>query len=292
VDYEQIAYDVAEGIATITLDRPERLNAYTQRMHAELVDALDRTDADDDVRVVIFTGRGRAFCAGADLSEGAATFDRGDEIFRIEEHADSGGLLTQRLFASTKPLIAAINGSAVGVGLTMTLAMDVRMVADRAKLGFVFTRRGIVAEACSSWFLPRIVGISQASEWVLTGRVFGPDEALRGGLVRSVHPADDLLGAARVLAREMADGTSPVSVAMSRAMLWRMLGEPSPAAAHEIDSRGIFSRGRSGDAREGVMAFLEKRDAAFPDRVSADLPEWFPRWQAAGGVSGFLDGEG
>lgn len=290
VDYEQIAYEVEDGIATITLDRPEQLNAYTRRMHAELVDALDRTDADDDVRAVIFTGRGRAYCAGADLSEGAATFDRGDETFRLEEHADGGGLLTQRLFRSDKPLIAAINGSAVGVGLTMTLPMDVRLVAEGAKLGFVFARRGIVPEACSSWFLPRIVGIAQASEWVLTGRIFGPDEALRGGLVRSVHPGDELLGAARALAREIADTTSPVSVAMSRAMLWRMLGEASPAAAHEIDSRGIFSRGRSADAREGVMAFLEKRDPAFPERVSAGLPDWFTRWREAGSVGAFLDG--
>lgn len=292
MDYEDIAYDVADGIATITLDRPEQLNAYTRRMHDELVDALDRADADDDVRVVIFTGRGRAYCAGADLSEGAATFARGADAFRIEEHADGGGLLTQRLFESTKPLIAAINGSAVGVGLTMTLPMDVRMVAEGAKLGFVFARRGIVPEACSSWFLPRIVGIAQAGEWVLTGRVFGPEEALRGGLVRSVHPPGELLGAARALAREMADGTSPVSVAMSRAMLWRMLGEASPGAAHEIDSRGIFSRGRSGDAREGVTAFLEKRDPAFPDRVSADLPDWFTRWREAGSVAAFLEHEG
>lgn len=292
VDYEQIAYEVEDGIATVTLDRPEQLNAYTRRMHDELIDVLGRTDADDDVRVVVFTGRGRAYCAGADLSEGARAFEAATEEFDMGSYADGGGILTRRLLESTKPLIAAINGSAVGVGLTMTLPMDVRMVAEGAKLGFVFARRGIVPEACSSWFLPRIVGIAQASEWVLTGRVFGPDEALRGGLVRSVHPPDELLGAARALAREMADGTAPVSVAMSRAMLWQMLGEATPAAAHEIDSRGIFSRGRSGDAAEGVMAFLEKRDPAFPDRVSADLPDWFQRWRAAGSVAAFLDGGG
>lgn len=289
MDYQQISYDTADGIATITLDRPEQLNAYTAQMHFELVDALDRCDADDDVRVVIFTGRGRAYCAGADLSEGASTFERAAEDFRLEEHADGGGLLTQRLFACTKPVIAAINGSAVGVGLTMTLAMDVRMVAEGAKLGFVFARRGIVPEACSSWFLPRIVGIAQAAEWLYTGRVFGPDEALRGGLVRSVHAPDELLDAARALAREMADGTAPVSVALSRAMLWRMLGEPGPWAAHAIDSRAMFDRGRSGDAREGVMAFLEKRDAAFPDRVSTDVPAWVDEWKAAGSVRAYLD---
>ena len=277
MDYQQITYELADGVATITLDRPEQLNAYTAQMHHELIDALDRSDADDDVRVVVFTGRGRAFCAGADLSEGAATFDSSSAI-GIDAYEDGGGLLTRRIFESKKPVIGAINGSAVGVGLTMTLAMDVRLVAEGAKLGFVFTRRGIVPEACSSWFLPRIVGISQAAEWVLTGRVFGPDEALAGGLVRSVHAPGAVLDAARELAREMAEGTSPVSVAMSRQMLWRMLGASSPAEAHAIDSRGIFDRGRSADAAEGVTAFLEKRPPAFPDKVSEDLPDWFVRW--------------
>ncbi len=281
VDYQQITYELTDGIATITLDRPEQLNAYTAQMHHELIDALDRSDADDDVRVVIFTGRGRAFCAGADLSEGAATFDSSSAI-GIDAYEDGGGLLTRRIFESKKPVIGAINGSAVGVGLTMTLAMDVRMVAEGAKLGFVFDRRGIVPEACSSWFLPSIVGISQAAEWVLTGRVFGPDEALEAGLVRSVHASDAVLDAARELAREMADGTSPVSVAMSRLMLWRMLGASSPAEAHAIDSRGIFDRGRSADAAEGVTAVLEKRPPAFPDKVSTDLPEWFERWLETG----------
>ncbi len=290
VTYEQIAYEVEDGIATITLDRPEQMNAYTMRMHEELIDALDRADADDDVRVIIFTGRGRAYCAGADLSEGGAAFSAGDDL-AMADYEDGGGLLTRRIFASPKPVIGAINGSAVGVGLTMTLAMDVRFVAEGAKLGFVFVRRGIVPEACSSWFLPRIVGVSQAAEWMLTGRVFGPDEALAGGLVRSVHPKEEVVDAARALAREMADGTAPVSVAMTRAMLWRMLGEPDPAAAHVIDSRGIFTRGRMPDVQEGVMAFLEKREPAFPDKVSSDLPDWFVRWLEAGSVSAFLEGE-
>lgn len=290
VTYEQIAYEVEDGIATITLDRPEQMNAYTMRMHEELINALDRADADDDVRVIIFTGRGRAYCAGADLSEGGAAFSAGDDL-AMADYEDGGGLLTRRIFASPKPVIGAINGSAVGVGLTMTLAMDVRFVAEGAKLGFVFVRRGIVPEACSSWFLPRIVGVSQAAEWMLTGRVFGPDEALAGGLVRSVHPKEEVVGAARALAREMADGTAPVSVAMTRAMLWRMLGESDPAAAHVIDSRGVFTRGRMPDVQEGVMAFLEKREPAFPDKVSTDLPDWFIRWLDAGSVDAFLEGE-
>jgi enoyl-CoA hydratase/carnithine racemase len=293
MDYEQIAYEVADGVATVTLDRPERLNAYTPQMHHELVDAIDRADADDDVRAVIFTGRGRGFCAGADLAAGGETFARaGGTEFSLEQHGDGGGRLTQRLYRSLKPLIAAVNGPAVGVGATMTLAMDVRLAAEEARFGFVFARRGIVPEACSSWFLSRVVGISQAMEWVATGRVFDAAEALRGGLVRSVHPADELLGAARALAREIADHTAPVSVAMARTMLWRMLEERTPAAAHEIDSRAMFSRGRSADVREGVGAFVEKRPAVFPERVSGDLPEWFARWRESPDVEAFLGGDG
>jgi enoyl-CoA hydratase/carnithine racemase len=293
MDYEQIAYEVADGVATVTLDRPERLNAYTRQMHTELIDAVDRADADDDVRAVIFTGRGRAFCAGADLAAGGDTFSRGGAAdFSLAEHGDGGGRLTQRLYRSLKPLIAAVNGPAVGVGVTMTLPMDVRLAAEEARFGFVFARRGIVPEACSSWFLPRVVGISQASEWVMTGRVFGAAEALRGGLVRSVHPAGELLDDARALAQEIVGHTAPVSVAMARTMLWRMLEERTPAAAHEIDSRAMFSRGRSADVREGVGAFVEKRPAVFPERVSGDLPEWFARWRESPDVEAFLGGEG
>jgi enoyl-CoA hydratase/carnithine racemase len=289
MDYEQIAYEAEDGIATVTLDRPDRLNAFTERMLHELVDAMDRADGDDAVRAVVFTGRGRAFCAGADLSEGAATFAAEGDAFSPERHADGGGILTQRLYASTKPLIAAINGPAVGVGATMTLPMDVRIAADTARFGFVFARRGLVPEACSSWFLPRVVGINQAAEWVLTGRVFDAEEALRGGLVRSLHPAGDLLGVAHGLAREIADNTSAVAVAIARTMLWRMLEEPDPAAAHAIDSRGIFAMGRSADAREGVTAFVEKRPAAFSMRVTADLPPFFERYRASPSVRSFLD---
>jgi enoyl-CoA hydratase/carnithine racemase len=274
VDYQDIAYEVADGVLTITLDRPERLNAFTVQMQVELVDAFDRSDADDDVRAVVVTGRGRGFCAGADLGGGGATFVReGDGD--AGEFRDEGGLVSLRIFENRKPVIAAINGPAVGVGITMTLPMDVRLASDTAKIGFVFARRGLVPEACSSWFLPRVVGISRAMEWVATGRVFQAEEALAAGLVRSVHPPDELLPAAYALAREIADNTSSISVALSRQMLWRMLGADHPMAAHRADSRGILATGSSPDAREGVTAFLEKRPAAFPGRVSTDLPDIF-----------------
>jgi enoyl-CoA hydratase/carnithine racemase len=278
--FEQITYESADGIATVTLCRPDRLNAYTDAMQAELIEAFDRADADDEVRAVIVTGAGQAFCAGADLGAGGETFDWGDE--QPEGGGvprDSGGELVLRIFESKKPVIAAINGAAVGVGLTMTLPMDVRLVAEGAKLGFVFARRGIVPEACSSWFLPRIVGISQAMEWCATGRIFLPGEAHRAGLVRSVHARDELLGAARELAREIADNTASVSVALTRQLLWRMLGAGHPMEAHRADSRALFERGRSADAHEGVSAFLEKRDAQFTDSVSSALPDVFPDWQ-------------
>ncbi len=275
MNFEQIRYEVSDGILTITLNRPERLNAWTPVMQRELVAALDSSDADDEIRVVVFTGEGRGYCAGADLGAGGSTFERGQQIPDDEEHRDGGGLFTLRAFESTKPLIAAINGPAVGVGITMTLPMDVRLAAGDARIGFVFARRGIVPEAASSWFLPRIVGISRAMEWVATGRVFGAEEALQAGLVRSLHPKDELLDAAYALAREIADNTAPVSVALARRMLWRMLGADHPSAAHRVDSRAMLLRGRSADAREGVTAFLEKRAAEFPDRVSDGLPEIF-----------------
>jgi enoyl-CoA hydratase/carnithine racemase len=282
-EYEQIAYEVEDGILTLTLDRPEALNAFTPRMQAELLDACDRIDADDDVRAVVVTGRGRGFCAGADLSAGGSTFDyeaRGtpSRDGRGLPPRDGGGQVTLRLFNLTKPVIAAINGPAVGVGATMTLPMDVRLASDTARIGFVFARRGLVPEAASSWFLPRVVGISRALEWVCTGRVFPAEEALAGGLVRSTHPPDELLPAARALAREMSDGTSPVSVALSRQMLWRMLGATHPMEAHRIDSRGIAARGASPDAVEGVSSFLEKRPASFPLRVSDGMPDFYPWW--------------
>ena len=291
--YEQITYEVADNILTITLNRPDKLNAYTRIMQSEMIDAFDRADADDNVRAIIVTGAGRAFCAGADLSAGGATFDsaaRGDrktapvrdngEVDWSDEAVrDGGGRLTLRIFKCLKPVIAAVNGPAVGIGVTMQLAMDIRIAADSARFGFVFARRGIVPEACSSWFLPRIVGIAQALEWTYSGRVFQAREALAGRLVSRVVPPEELLPTAREIAREIADNAAPVSVALIRQMMWRMLGADDPMEAHKIDSRGIYSRGASADVREGVTAFLEKRPAQFADTVSHDMPAYFPWWQ-------------
>jgi len=278
--YEQIRYDVDAAIATITLHRPEKLNAFTGQMMRELIDAFERADRDDAVRVVIVTGAGRAFCAGADLSGGSGTFDHahGTEPPSIDEHRDGGGLLTLRIFESKKPVIAAINGPAVGVGITMTLPMDVRIAAAGAKIGFVFARRGIVPEACSSWFLPRIVGISRAAEWVYTGRVFDAEEARAAGLVSKVVAADAVVETARGLAREIADNTSAMSVALSRQLLWRMLGADQPMEAHKVDSRCIYWMGQSPDAHEGVASFLEKRPPRFTLRPSSDMPPFYPWW--------------
>ena len=281
MEYEEIRYEVEDGIACITLHRPDKLNAFTSRMLAELLDALDRVDADDAVRAVIFTGAGRGFCAGADLSAGPGTFDaseRGRDA-GIESLRDGGGRLTLRIFECLKPVIAAINGPAVGVGITMTLPMDIRIASEGARFGFVFARRGLVPEACSSWFLPRVVGISKACEWVFSGRVYSIGEGLAAGLVRSVHPADQLLAAAREIAREIADHTAPVSVALSRQMLWKMLGADHPMEAHKVDSRGIRALGRSPDAREGVASFLEKRAPRFSMSPSRDLPDFMPWWR-------------
>ena len=281
--FEQIATELADHVFTITLNRPERLNAFTATMGDELRAAFDDADADDEVRAVIVTGAGRGFCAGADLG-------RGSETFTKREHTDpeasgtvprdGGGRLTLRIFDCAKPVIAAINGPAVGIGATMTLPMDVRLASQSARIGFVFSRRGIVPEACSSWFLPRIVGISRAMEWVATGRVFDAQEAHDGGLVRGVHPDGELLTAANALAREIADNAAPVSVALARMMMWRMLGAEHPMVAHRADSRGMYYRGRSADAAEGITSFLEKRPANFPDRVSDGLPDVMPGWTA------------
>lgn len=279
MDYNTLRYAVEDGIATVQLHRPDQLNAFTTRMGDELMDAIDRVDDDDEVRAVVFTGSGRAYCAGADLSGGGAIFDRGsDAEFDMEHFADYGGTIARRLFDARKPLIAAINGPAVGIGASTTLPMDIRIASDTARIGFVFTRRGMVPEACSSWFLPRIVGISQAAEWVYSGRVFDAQEALRGGLVRSLHAPEDLMPAAYALARELTEHSAPVGVAVARRMIWRMLAAGTPEAAHELDSRGIFYLGRGPDAKEGVASFVEKRAARFPLRVSEDLPEFFENW--------------
>src|SRR4051794_20877544 len=281
LNYSEILYDVDGPVLTITLNRPDKLNAFTFTMMKELLDAFDRADADDDVRAVIVTGAGRGFCAGADLGAGDATFDYRDtsgKQARLGDAPDGGGLGALRISESKKPVIAAVNGPAVGVGVTMTLPMDIRLASDAARFGFVFARRGLVPEAASSWFLPRVVGINKAAEWTFTGRVFPAQEALDAGLVRSVHPDDELLPAAYAIAREIADNTSAVSVALTRQMLWRMLGEPHPMSAHRVDSDGINAMGASADAREGVLSFLEKRPPAFTMRPTADMPAFYPWW--------------
>jgi enoyl-CoA hydratase/carnithine racemase len=281
LDFEEIRYAVRDGIATITLHRPERLNAFTPKMLFELIRAFDQTDADDDVRVVIVTGEGRAFCAGADLGSGGDTFDSNKQGVKdtVDTHRDGGGLVTLRIYESKKPVIAAINGPAVGVGVTMTLPMDIRIASKSARFGFVFARRGIVPEAASSFFLPRLVGMERAAEWVYTGRVFDADEALAGRLVSRVVEPDQVVPAATALAREIADNTSAVSVALSRHLLWRNMTVSHPIEAHRIDSKCIFTMGRSPDAYEGVSAFLEKRPAKFPMKVSQDMPAFFPWWK-------------
>ncbi|MCZ6459093.1 MAG: crotonase/enoyl-CoA hydratase family protein [Gammaproteobacteria bacterium] len=280
MSYNTIIYEVEDRILTLTLNRPEILNAFNREMLSEMVDAFDRADADDEVRVIIVTGAGRAFCAGADLSAGDDTFNAdGREDRESGLQPDGGGELTLRIFELKKPIIAAINGAAVGIGITMTLPMDIRIAADVAKFGFVFARRGIVPEACSSYFLPRVVGISQALQWCYSGLVFPANEALSGALVQSLHPKEDLLGAARAIASEIVANTSAVSVTLIRQMMWRMLGADHPIEAHKIDSRGVYFTGRSADSKEGVAAFLEKRDAQFPGKVSTDLPGFYPWWE-------------
>ncbi len=280
MEYATIRYELKEQILTITLQRPEKLNAFTVQMCRELLKAFADADADDGVRVIIVTGAGRAFCAGADLSGGGATFDATAQGFTGTEatHRDGGGLVALRIFESRKPVVAAINGAAVGVGITMTLPMDIRIASSAARIGFVFARRGLVPEACSSWFLPRIVGISKAAEWVYTGRVFDAEEALRAGLVSQVVAPEALLPTAHALAREIADHTSGVAVTLSRQLMWRMLGADHPMEAHKIDSRCIFWMGQSADVYEGVAAFLQKRPATFPLKPSTDLPPFFPWW--------------
>jgi enoyl-CoA hydratase/carnithine racemase len=288
--YETIKYDVADQILTITLNRPDKLNAFNQQMMTELIDAFDKADADDNVRAIIVTGEGRGFCAGADLSSGGDTFDRdakrgpakrlanGAVDYSDANIRDGGGQVTLRIFKCLKPVIGAINGSAVGIGVTMQLPMDIRIASENARFGFVFSQRGIVPEAASSWFLPRLVGISQALEWCYSGRVFPAQEALAGGLVSRVVPPDQLIPTARELARSFIDKTAPVSVALIRQMMWRLMGADDPMEAHKVDSRGIYARGRSDDVKEGVMSFLEKRPAQFKNKVSSDMPDYFPWW--------------
>ena len=280
MSYSTILYDVEDSILTITLNRPEALNAFNNEMLFELIDACDKADADDNVKAIIVTGAGRGFCAGADLSGGGDALDydsRADKESGLSR--DGGGRLTLRLYELNKPIIAAINGPAVGVGVTMTLPMDIRLASTNAKFGFVFARRGIVPEACSSYFLPSVVGISKALEWCYSGKVFPASEAMEGGLLRSLHEPEDLLVEARKIAAEIRDNTSAVSITLVRHMMWKMLGADHPMEAHKIDSRGIYHRGKSPDSKEGVVSFLEKRPADFPGKVSTDMPEFFPWWE-------------
>jgi enoyl-CoA hydratase/carnithine racemase len=283
--FETITYEVDDGVLTLTLNRPARLNAVTRVTIAELLEALEQADADDAVRAVIVTGAGRAFCAGADLSMGGKTFDvaarAGDRDARSQErpdqpHRDGGGLVTLRIYDMKKPMIAAINGPAVGFGITLTLPMDIRIASSSARIGFVFSRRGVVPEACSTWFLPRLVGMARAAEWMYSGRVFPADEALAGGLVSRVVEPEQLLATARELAWEIAENTSAVSVALARQLLWKGLGADDPMWAHRLDSKCMEFMGRSADATEGVTAFLEKRPPRFSMRPSANMPPFYP----------------
>ena len=284
--FETIKYEVKDKILTITLNRPDRLNAFTGQMMNDLISAFDSASNDDEVRVVIVTGEGRGFCAGADLGEGEATFNRDenprakktDDKENLEWLRDGGGRTTLAIYDCSKPIIAAINGPAVGVGVTMTLPMDIRLASEEAKFGFVFARRGLVPEAASSWFLPRIVGISKSLEWTFSGKVFDAEEALNGGLIRSIHSKDSLLDEAKKIANEIIENTSPVSVSMTRQMLWKMLGVDHPMEAHKVDSRAIYELGKGEDTKEGVNSFLEKRPPEFPSKVSKDMPDFYPWW--------------
>ncbi len=279
--YETLRYELdGDGVLTLTLDRAEQLNTINATMMHELIDAFDRADGDNAVRAMIVTGAGRAFCAGADLSAGEASFDPATWGEPPDaEKRDAGGRVTLRIFDLQKPVIAAVNGPAVGFGATLLLPMDARLASADARFGFVFTRRGIVPEACSSWFLPRLVGVSQALDWTLSGRLFEAEEAERGGLVRSLHAPDELLPAARALAREWTGATSAVSVALTRQMMWKMLGADHPFEAHKVDSRGIYTMGISADCKEGVTSFLEKRPPEFTMKPSSDMPEFYPWWR-------------
>ena len=288
MEFETILYDIKDKVLTVTLNRPERLNAFTGQMMDDLIEAFDKAGKDDEIRVIIVTGAGRGFCAGADLGAGANTFNREVRNNRGETEGikdnpewmrDGGGRTTLAIFDCPKPIIAAFNGPAVGVGVTMTLPMDIRIASEEARFGFVFARRGLVPEAASSWFLPRIVGISKALEWTFSGKVFSAEEAKEGGLIRSVHPANKLMDEAYKLAQEIIDNTSPVSVALTRQMLWKMLGADHPMEAHKVDSRLIYELGKAEDAKEGVNSFLEKRSPKFPSKVSRDMPKFFPWWK-------------
>ncbi|MDR7084140.1 enoyl-CoA hydratase/carnithine racemase [Arthrobacter ginsengisoli] len=281
MSYETINYTVDDRILTIELNRPEKMNAVTPQMREELISAFTQADQDPEVRVIVVTGSGKAYCAGADVSGGAKTFDPKGRGWAdtMEDFRDGGGQITLRIFESTKPVIGAINGVAAGLGATMLLPMDILLASETARIGFVFAKRGLVPEACATWFLPKKVGLSRAAEWCYTGRLIPAQEALESGLVRSVHAPEDLLPAAYELAREIADNTAPVAVGMIRQMLWRFAGSDHPMDAHRVDSKINFTLGRSGDVEEGISAFLEKRTPVFPGKLPEDAPAGYPWWQ-------------
>lgn len=282
MEYQQILYDVDGPILTVTLNRPDKLNAYTATMGSELADAFLRADQDDAIRAIVVTGAGRGFCAGADISGGANTFDTsagGGSAALGNMRVDRSESFIMRIFNCRKPSIGAINGAAVGVGITLALPMDIRIASSSARFGFVFSRRGLVPEAGSAWFLPRIVGISQALRWCYSGRIFGADEALKAGLVSEVTAPEKLLEAARAIAEEIATETAPVSVALTRQMLWRLAAQPDPMAALDVDFPLTRELGAGADVKEGVMAFIEKRPPKFPGRPSKDMPKTYPWWE-------------
>jgi len=282
MDLTQTQYKIDGGVALVTLNRPDKMNAFTPTMRNELIEIFTEADRDDSVRVVVVTGAGKAVCAGADLSGGDSTFDLSQQQGRkvlISEHRDGGGRTTLAIFACRKPVIGAMNGLAVGIGITMTLAMDMRIVANAARIGFVFARRGVHLEACSSWFLPRIVGIPKAAELVYTGRVFRAEEKEASGLFNYVVPSDQVLPKAMTIAKEIAENTSAVSVALSKGLLWHGLSEKDPQSAHLIESRSFFWAGQQKDSREGVQSFLEKRAPNFTMKPSSDMPDFYPWWK-------------
>lgn len=277
MDFEQILYEVDDRIATITLNRPDKLNAWTVVMMGELIKAFDMADKDDNVLAIIMTGAGRGYCAGADLDPNNIP-TRHKDLKPGEVPRDTAGQFTLKVYDAKKPVIAAINGPAVGVGVTMTLPMDIRIASDTARFGFVFNRRGMVPEGCSTWFLPRILGFSQAAEWMLTGRVFSAREALEGGLISKILPPEKLLPTAREMALEIVDNNSIISTALTRQMMWSMLCADHPMEAHKIESKCLHYMSQSRDFMEGVESFLQKRPPKFAMRPNKDMPDFYPWW--------------
>ena len=281
MDFKTITLEQDENLAILLLNRPEKLNAFTFLMMEELISALDLIEDDDSFHAVI-SGAGRGFCAGADLSGGKETFNPSFDNFAVQEQdfrRDSGGILTLRMYKFLKPIIFACNGPAVGIGASMQLAGDIRIASENARFGFVFNNRGIVPDACSSWFLPKIVGISKALDLTFSGKIIDSQEALDISLISSIHKSENLMNDAKKIAQDLIEKSAPVSIAITRQMLWRSFGQANPYEAHVIESKAIDSRGASDDAKEGVNSFLEKRPAKFKNLISSDMPDFFPWWK-------------